>query len=495
MTRILALGIWRRMGFRDTIVIMQHRISAAISAAALALGLAASSGAQSDVARIVGTVTDSIHARPLAGATVIATPSADVRDSVFHSAITDARGRFALGGLRPGVYTVTVEHAWIDSSGIGALPVATEARADRDATVALSIPSTSTLRRALCEASVRDTSVGVVLGAVRRAGDTTVPGATVVFKWSDFDIDRRTATVRPRQLTMSAITDAHGVYRACGLPVARTLLVQAQAGATEQSGVIEEQIGEAGVLIRDFRLAAQTVASSPDDAARAASDSTAVLGRLVLAGHVLSAGGQPIPSAQVRLFGTSRVSTTNVAGEFRLSGLPSGTQGIEVVALGFYPRRVRVEIADETAPLSIRLERAAVVLDSIRVLAKRLNGRNRIGNREFEDRVANGVGQFITEDEIAHRNAIETTDLLKLVPGVRVYGFGSEARIAAARGRTNFGNTQCPLDVFIDGLRGQQADVNTIMPDALHGIEVYTVATAPARYRVGPCGAIFLWTK
>jgi TonB-dependent Receptor Plug Domain. len=436
---------------------------------------------QTSAAQARGVVMDSVHRRPLGAATVIATPSAGLADTGFHAALTDARGRFAFEGLRSGRYLLTVEHPWIDSTGIGVPPVTVDVPAGGDVTTALGIPSTATLRRVFCPAALTDSTLGVMLGVVRGADGAPIPGARVVFRWSDFEVDSHTAVARMKELTAAAIADSVGVYRECGLPVARTLLVQAQADSASQSGVLEERIAEAGVLVRDFHL-------DPGEA-------RAELGRYAVTGTVRAVAGQPVAGAQVRLFGTTRAVTTNDAGEFRLAGLAGGTQAVEVVALGYYPYRTRVEVGDATPSLAVRLERAAVVLDSMRIIAKRQRNPQAQSYLEFDDRAASGRGQYITEEEIARRQPFETSDLFKLVPGVKVIGFGSDAKIAAARGRATLGNTECPLDIFIDGVRAQMTDLNTLPPEALHGAEIYTVASAPAKYRVGACGALFLWTK
>lgn len=446
------------------------------------LALAPAASAQLASARARGVVTDSVHGRPLGAATVIATPAPEVADTDFHSAVTDARGRFAVEGLRAGRYVLTVEHPWIDSTGVGVPPVTVDVPAGGTASATLGIPSTATLRRVFCPVALRDSALGVMLGVVRRVDGTPIGGARVVFSWTDFDVDRQSAAARTAQLTASATADSTGVYRACGLPVARTLLVQAQADSTTHSGVLEERIAEAGVLVRDFHL-------GPADARADAA------GQFAIAGTVRGIAGDPVAGAQVRLFGTTRATTTNGGGEFRLGGLAGGTQGIEVVALGFYPFRTRVEVGDATPALAVRLERAAVVLDSMRIIAKRQRNPLAQSYREFDERAATGRGEFLTEEEIARRHPFETSDLFKLMRGVKVVGFGSDAKIAATRGHATIGNTECPLDIFIDGVRGQQSDLNTLPPEALHGAEVYTVASAPAKYRVGPCGALFLWTK
>ncbi|NUR35975.1 MAG: TonB-dependent receptor plug domain-containing protein [Gemmatimonadaceae bacterium] len=171
------------------------------------------------------------------------------------------------------------------------------------------------------------------------------------------------------------------------------------------------------------------------------------------------------------------------------------------MALGYYPYRTRVEVGEATPALAVRLERAAVVLDSMRIIAKRQRTPLAQSYREFDERRAAGrAAQFLTEEDIERRHPFETSDLFKLMPSVKVVGFGHDAKIAATRGKTTIGNPnipnqECPLDVFIDGVRVQAEDINTLPPEALHGVEVYTVAAAPAKYRVGACGALFLWTK
>src|SRR4051812_39960266 len=74
--------------------------------------------AEAQAARVAGTVTDSVHRAPLTDATVIATPVAPTRDTVFHTTRTSAQGRFAIDGLQTGRYVVSVEHPFTDSIGL-----------------------------------------------------------------------------------------------------------------------------------------------------------------------------------------------------------------------------------------------------------------------------------------------------------------------------------------------------------------------------------------
>ena len=205
--------------------------------------------------------------------------------------------------------------------------------------------------------------------------------------------------------------------------------------------------------------------------------------------------GHPIASAQVRLFGTARAAVSNDSGVFHLTGLPGGTQGIEVVALGYYPRRTRVDVSDNTQPITVRMEKAAVVLDSIRVVAQRVNNPNAGFYREFEDRRAAGHGRYLSEEQIERRNAFQTTDLFRTMPGLTVSAARASTEEVVLSNRGNGFHSQCAMQVFINGMEVQPDDINLIPPSSIHGIEVYSAGTAPVRYHVTSCGAILVWTK
>src|SRR5207342_1513889 len=120
----------------------------------------------------------------------------------------------------------------------------------------------------------------------------------------------------------------------------------------------------------------------------------------------------------VHLFGTSRVAKTNADGEFRLADIPTGTQGFEVIALGYAPRRFRAEVSPDGSPMTVTMSKAAAVLDSIRITARRVqNGRR---YNEFDERSRLGHGRFITEAEVERKHPFVTTDLLRTMPGLMI---------------------------------------------------------------------------
>ena len=391
--------------------------------------------------RVTGIAYDSIARRPLAGASVIATPEAGVRDTVFHTTVTAADGHFTLPLLLKGAYVFSLEDPALDSLGLS-VPARSIAVPARDTSIVLATPSPLGYARLACGAGATDTT-GALLGRVQQFAGSGAPGARIVVSWSDFDVDRQTAKVNTKRLTASVVADSLGTYRMCGVPLGRTLLVQAQAGADVQSGVVEEQVGASHVLVRDFTVshvrqlaAADSTHVQQSSAAPPAADTAAPLGRYILTGRVQGVDGHAIGSAQVRLFGTNRVTTSTDGGDFRLTGLPAGTQGIEVIALGYYPRRARVDVGDNTTPLTMRMEKTAVVLDSIRVVAKRMN--TSTAYREFEQRRTTGMGRYLSEEQIEKRNAFQTSDLFRIMPGLS----GNHPHVRRARSRclSNRGN-------------------------------------------------------
>jgi Carboxypeptidase regulatory-like domain/TonB-dependent Receptor Plug Domain len=464
-------------------------------AIAIAGSIAAFSRGAGAQVRVSGIAYDSIARRPLAGASVIATPEAGVHDTVFHTTVTAADGHFTLPLLVKGAYVFSLEDPALDSLGLS-VPARSIAVPARDTSIVLATPSPLGYARLACGAGATDTT-GALVGRVQQFAGSNAAGARIVVSWSDFDIDRQTAKVSTKRLTASVDADSLGTYRMCGVPLGRTLLVQAQAGADVQSGVVEEQVGASHVLVRDFIVshvrqlaAADSTRVQQSSAAPPAADTAAPLGRYILTGRVQGVDGRAIGSAQVRLFGTNRVTTSTDGGDFRLTGLPGGTQGIEVIALGYYPRRTRVDVGDNTTPLTMRMEKTAVVLDSIRVVAKRLN--TSTAYREFEERRTRGMGRYLSEEQIDKRNAFQTSDLFRTMPGLSVSTSRSSSEEQVLSNRGNGFAAKCAMQVFIDGMEVQSTDINLVPPYQIHGIEVYDSVTAPAGFHVRSCGAILV---
>jgi hypothetical protein len=454
----------------------------ALSLLGLPLSLAA---AQEPTASLRGTVTDSIRHGPLVGATVVvssrAAAGAGAVESHDYTATTDKHGKYAVNAIAPGTYVLTVEHPWLDSSGLSVPARPVDLRPRQSASMNLAVPSAATVRATVCGRASGDSTVGLVAGYVTEATTARpVAGARVVFVWTDFDVDGRTAQTSDQKRSVAVTTALDGTFRVCGLPVLRPILMQAQVHGMAGTGAEELQLPANGLLVKTLR-----VEDRPS-------------GYAELHGVVVRTESErPLAGAHVHLWGAADSVTTADDGSFHLRDVPLGTQTVEVTALGFYPRRYTLDVqTGDEAKIAITMTEIATTLDSVRIIARRTN--TPPWHAEFDDRSAHGMGQYITEEMIAKQGTRLTSELFQQVRGFNLFN----GRLYSSRGPTSLlslptpnqpRQTICSPTVYVDGTPG---GVDDISPLAIHGIEIYaSSAEVPAKYHAGPCGAILVWTK
>ncbi len=442
----------------------------------------ATASAQDVSLAIRGTVTDSIHARPLVGAKVVASravPPESVTVAHDFAATTDANGRFTIASLTPAIYLITVEHPWLDSTGFDVSARTVDLREKRSVQLSLAVPSGNTIRAAFCGKIARDTSLGLVEGYVHDAlSEEPEADVRVLFAWSDFTVDRRTARATPRYHTVAAKTASDGSFAVCGLPISTTLLMQAQIGERASTGAVEVQIPPGGVLVESLRIAATKTATA------------SIFGVVIRDGS----SQRPVAGAHVHVFGANEEVLTGDDGGFHLNAVEVGTQSIEVTAVGFRPRRYAIEVHDGS-PIKVNLvlPEVAQMLDTVRSTTHR--GGAASLRDEFDVRAFRGTGQYITEDMIAKTHPWQTTDLLRYVSG---FEFKSDT-VFSKRGEIEvMGTGICRPLLLIDGSPADS--MNEVLPIAIHGIEVYASSiNVPIQYSATAtatgCGAILIWTK
>ena len=238
----------------------------------------------------------------------------------------------------------------------------------------------STIRSLFCPIAARDSTIGLVAGYVQDVNSNhPVFGARVVFAWNDFDVDRRTARATPEKRTAAVSTGRDGTFRICGLPVRRTLLMQAQFGDKEATGAVEVEVPTSGVLVETLRLNASDVGSTTVSR-KGAARGIAGLGRRRAHPSVWGRFGNR--DRRGRIISPRRRAVRNTVHRGHRAWLLPSRYAIDVHSSG-----------TETA--TIRMLEVARVLDSIRVIAKRTA--QLPGEREFDDRSAHGQGQYISE--------------------------------------------------------------------------------------------------
>jgi hypothetical protein len=389
---------------------------------------------------------------------------------------------------------VEVTHALIDSLELEHPSRDVIVTAGARARIDFGLPTSATLRAGACPGVSVDRGRGAVVGLVTDA-DTEKPlaGARVVVSWIDITVDHAGMQPSMRQRGGSAPVDSLGFFRLCGVPTDTYLLVQVEDKGRIGSALRALVPEDVGVVLRKLSLSASTARSVAelDSAGTAASDITPprrLTGTAGLTGMVRTAGGQPLPGAELRVIGAAGTAMTDATGAFTLSGLPAGTQVVEVRRIGYVLGQVPVELrAGRAVYQAVTLTRF-VSLDSITIVARRSQ------YREFATRARRaGVGRFLSQEELAKRNARELSDVVGTMPGFRVEGTGYFAKVVSARQASANLLGACETNIVIDGLQHQ--DINLVYPEDVEALEAYSSSlTAPIQYEA-QCGVVVIWTK
>ena len=445
---------------------------------------------------VSGVVVDSLAHTPLADA-IVQLVLADSLASSPLTATTDSLGHYIISGVRSGRYLLGFLHPMLDSIGLeprlhevvvnAAMPL----RAD------LSIPSGHALRTAFCGASASTNSDAAIIGFVRRATDRAgVDSAHVLARWLELTIGAgglTRTTVRREFVTLET-----GWFVICRAPSAATVTLIASRGA-DSTEALDVEVPADGLLRRALYFGAARPAATP--AVPTVGDSNAVPGVRVLAGDgalsgnvVTAIGGQPLAGARVGIRNGPQ-TRADARGQWRLSGVPTGTRTLEVRAVAHYPVEQPVDVVEGAAPIRVAMVTLKSVLDTVRVSASR--GGNRTLLEFMQRKRSSGTGKFLTSEDIASRHPIYTADLFRTIPGIYIDRDRNGDDIITMRG--NFSG-HCQPAVFVNGmsLRNLNSnDINGIVrPDDVIGIEVYTSAGAPPQFsQQNGCGSIVFWTR
>jgi len=221
----------------------------------------------------------------------------------------------------------------------------------------------------------------------------------------------------------------------------------------------------------------------------------------VVDGVVTDSGLVPLQGAEVIIVRTSIRVHTPPSGHFQILRVPEGAYILIVRLLGYRPISSIVQVpAGDTLRLAYAMERMTATLDTIKVVERRLSPRM----SEFEQRRSFGVGEFMTQEQLEKRAALEVRDLLRNFKTVNVapsYTHGSMPEYFALSKRGGGGIAgECAMTVVLDGMAMPTPfDLNLLpTPKEVAGIEVYNgSATVPPQFSglSKSCGVILVWTR
>ena len=321
-----------------------------------------------------------------------------------------------------------------------------------------------------------------MIGYVRSAETgEPVSHARVTFLWSDFTLDRTTMHLTVFQRGGYVYTDSSGAYRACDLPSGQRMSVQAGMDDARTTGVIDVAIGASGLLQLPLRLMTEMPSG----------------GR----GHSPFGGSwerrrHPREAADVLVVGGGQATTGDAEGRFRLTGLFPGTMGLQVQAIGFAPVRIRLDVDSNTPTIAVNLTATAVMLDSVRVYARRVGLPARL--REFDNRAHHGIdGVLFTPEDIDRLAPWDVMDLISRVSTYKVEGNGVDKHVEFRMPGAAMPvmGVPCPT-IYVNGVQQTtQWGINLMSIHDIYGVEVYRPNDSGPPEYPNLCGEILIWTK
>jgi hypothetical protein len=419
-----------------------------------------------DIGAVAGVVENGMRGGPLVGALVTVVGTS-------RHATTDLQGHFRIDSVAPGGYSILVTHPLLDTLGLQLHSAPFTLAGGALMQVGLRTPSFDDVREGSCPIGGASYGPAILLGRVNKAdSDEPAAGATVSLVFKNLD-----ASLSPERLRTGR-ADATGLFAICGLP-------------SRFSGNVQASMG--GITTADLpvKLSGESIATTM------LSIGVPGAGRAVLKGTVTSKAGAPIGGAQVSVTGTTAIATTANDGGFTLAGLPSGTREVVVRKIGFAQSTQVVTISSREPSTVIFVMGDAQVLAPVKVVGKLDDGLMKIG---FTSRKQEGMGWYLTPEEIEKRNPLLTTDVLRSAGGLRVVNAANGTLLQATRGPSS--TSDGCINIFVDHARFEQlnpGDVDGMMPTAdLGAVEYYpSPSTTPAEFSVPGqlCATLVMWSK
>ncbi len=215
-----------------------------------------------------------------------------------------------------------------------------------------------------------------------------------------------------------------------------------------------------------------------------------------LRGEVVDDAGKPIKGADVDVVTANRDVRTDSLGRFVVRDLPAMRHIVRVRRVGSTPTYLFTNLTDSTSARVRIVVRQFAGQNLGLVVVRATRGPSHL--QGFLRRAAkpSGWGKIFTQEQIAARNPIRTSDMFLGLAGIRVNrnAFGSG---------TLSGRGGCRVAVFINGFliqpRGGMGIDEMVSAQDLAGIEVYNgIGGLPADLMMGStnaCGTVGIWTK
>jgi len=216
----------------------------------------------------------------------------------------------------------------------------------------------------------------------------------------------------------------------------------------------------------------------------------------ILIGRVIDSLGSALAGAEITLFKSESIRTvTGDSGDFRLTGLPAGTNVFNVRRLGYQPASFTAALKSgkthrATFTLSVSVQPLPVISVSDTAGTHWLD--------QFERRRSTSRGTFITRADIVKRTARTGSDIVRTVPGVRVIPgrMSGTSQVTMTRGAG--GGRTCFPTMYVHNMP-YSGVLDDFSADDIEALEIYVgISEIPPELDKngrGICGVIVVWTR
>ncbi len=221
----------------------------------------------------------------------------------------------------------------------------------------------------------------------------------------------------------------------------------------------------------------------------------------VLRGVVVdSADGTLIENAGILVDSLRKVARSDANGRFTLTKMPQGQIDLVVRRIGYKPQRQTIVLSGGVNDsVKVELVGQPEVLKAIAIDASERHLRQ--GIEDYYVRRAQGIGTFITREQLDELRSTEPTDALRQVPGVQLGRTRNGEKTVRFTGTTSINHRDCAPTLWLDGERVPGMELDQIPAQDIEGIELYRGAsTTPAQFWQGntnntACGTIVVWSR
>lgn len=246
--------------------------------------------------------------------------------------------------------------------------------------------------------------------------------------------------------------------------------------------------------------------------------------RVTISGTVVNSERKPLEGVEVRLVGDTARHFTSAEGAFRLLG----PRGVELL-LQFRRPGFNAQLLTVTGTWNgtVLMVPGAFALPEIMVNARNAKPAEYAYTSKYDDffrRKRQGLGEFITRDELDRRNPLHTEDIFQGRPGIRVQNQADKGLTSVAFARCN--EYPPKINVYVNGSKmipqgaarvaatgngisgigphSRDPEVAGIVGEMLsrvnqHDIELVEIFRGPGElppeFSDGNCGAIAIWTR